>query len=171
MSNAKKIKLPPGISLLASLEPDPPTVESIKDDIFGLLFDDDDGINQDVLAALVKAHRELLIAQAEENDEEVELVCDTDDYEAEKLYRQFCIKGWRHAVKKEYPEAEASRTDDDVYEGCPWYEFEKGIVWSAQLLAEVGYVLGYREGRRGIAMTKYVQQQEAKHGKEWWRHS
>lgn len=171
MSNNKKIRLSPGIQLLSAMEPDAPTVESLKDNIFGLLFNDDDGINHDALAGLLKAYNALLIEQAEENDVEVEFVSDADDYAAEKLYRRFCIRGWRDAVKREYPEAVASRDDDSVYEGCPWYEFEKRLAWPEQLIAEIGYVLGYKEGRRGIAMTKYVQQQEKAHGKDWWKNA
>ena len=156
MSNNKRIKIDPGLRLMAGtmLTPDAPTPESLKEAIFGLVLNDDDEVNFNVLRPLVKAYSELLTAEAEESDTEVDFVSDADDYAAEKLYREFAIKGWRQAVGAKYPEATKSRSDEEVYEGCAWYEYGK-MTWPTQLIAEVGYVLGYRDGRNAIAMSEY----------------
>lgn len=163
-----KIRIPLGLNLIAGtiMEPDKPTAETLREHIFGLVLDDDDSVNPDVLRPLVNAYEALLI-EGEEDD--IEFVSDADDWAAEKLYRQFCIKGWREAVGRTYPEAVDSRTDEDVYEGCPWYEFGGKCNWPAQLIAEIGYLRGYKEGCRGVAMTNYVQAMEHKHGSEWWK--
>jgi hypothetical protein len=159
-NNKKKIRIPAGLSFLASsmLTPDAPTSEGLKESVFGLVLNDDDGVNEKVVGALVSAYAELLLdeIEREDSDDEIEFVGD-EGYAAEKLYQKYCIAGWRAAVKREYPEAEASRDDESVYEGCPWYEFS-GVTWPAQLLAEVAYVLGYKEGRRGVAMSRYFEE-------------
>ena len=151
MSNIKyDISIPPGLKLLAGtiLEPERLTAESLKEDILGLCLDNEDQINADVVGHLVNAYIDLLI----ENDEEFELT----DGDAEQIYREYAIKGWRESVSREYPEAVKSRDDNEVYDSCDWYEFGSHH-WPAQLIAEVGYLLGYKGGRQGIAMTKYYE--------------
>jgi len=162
---ARDIKIPVGFTLMASLGSDMPTAEGLRDLIFAAALPEDDDPNADVLKGLIRAY--MALAEAEE-DEDYEVVSDEPDWEAEKIYREFAIKGWRAAVGRRYPEAAKSRDDDEVYESCPWYDFGK-MVWPDQLVAEVGYLAGYKSGREGIAMHEYVQEQEAAKGKDWWK--
>lgn len=160
MATKFKIKIDPSLRLFTGtiLEAEKPDASTLREHIIGICLNDDDGINMEVLKPLVQAY----IAQAtyefdeEERGREVQLVSDHDDYAAEKLYRKYSIKGWREAVRPEYPEYEKSCDDDAAYENCGWYEFGK-MVWPAQLIAEVGYMLGYRSGRSGVQMTRHFE--------------
>lgn len=167
VSMARDIKIPVGFTLMAVIGGEVPTAEGIKELIFAVALPEEDEPNVDVLKGLIRAYMALFDAEAEENNWEpgYEVLNDANDYEAEKVYRRFAVKGWRVAVKREYPKAVASRDDDEVYDCCPWYDFGK-MVWPDQLVAEVGYLAGYREG---VAMTEYVQQMDVEHGKDWWK--
>jgi hypothetical protein len=167
---ARDIKIPVGFSLRVSLGFDSPTAEEIKDLIFAVALPEDDDPNTEVLKGLVRAYMGLTEAEAEDDswDDGYDILSDNNDYEAEKVYREFAIKGWRAAVGSQFPEAAKSRDDDEVYESCPWYDYGK-MVWPAQLVAEVGYLAGYKAGREGVAMHNYVVNQEAQHGKDWWK--
>ena len=141
-----------------------PTADGLRELIYSAALPKDNDHNSDVLRGLLKAY----IALLDVEDEDFETLHDSNDYEAEKVYREFAIKGWREAVGHKYPEAAASRDDDEVYENCQWYYFEK-MVWPDQLIAEVGFLAGYTAGREGIAMHEYIQKQEATKGKDWWK--
>lgn len=159
-----KYKISPGLTLMAAMEPSQPTAESLKDNIFGLVLDED-GNNVEVLKHLVAAYSQIISNEADDEDKEVEFVSDSDDWAAEKLYREYCIKGWKNAMKRRFPQA-LERDDDSIYESCPWYDFGK-MTWPAQLIVEVGFLLGYKAGREAIGMHDYVVEQQAKHGDDW----
>jgi len=147
MSNYE-IKIPAGLSLFAGtiIEPEPPTLSSLKDDILGLCLAED--TNADVVCHLVNAYIDILI----EEDEEFELT----DGDAEQVYRKYAIRGWREAVSRDYPEATRSRDDSTVYESCDWFEYDK-THWPAQLVAEIGYLVGIKNGRSAVAMSRYYE--------------
>lgn len=170
VSMANNIRIPAGFTLRACLGGEPPTADEIKDMIFNAALPEDDDPNPEVLKGLVRVYLALTEAEAEDDswDDSYDVLNDANDWEAEKVYREYAIKGWRKAVGSQYPEAAASRDDDEVYESCPWYDYGK-MVWPAQLVAEVGYLAGYKAGREGLAMHHYVQDMEAKHGKDWWK--
>ena len=159
MSNFN-IKIPAGLNMMAGtiLEPEVPTADSLKNDIFALCMSDDVAELTPVIKGLVNAY--VALAEFNDEDEDMVLVSDSDDWAAEKVYIEYAIKGWRQAVGREYPEAAKSRDDERVYESCPWYDFGK-MTWPAQLIAEVGYLVGYKAGREGVAMSRYFEQQEA----------
>jgi len=163
----KAYRIPPGLGLMAGtiLEPERPTSEDLKKLIIGMAInDDEEDPNGDALRGLVSAYTELLI----EEEEDLELVSDSNDWAAEKVCRECAIRGWRDAVKAAYPDVAKSRDDSEVYECCPWYEFGK-MTWPVQLVAEVGYLAGYREGRRALRFADYAKHQEIKYGKDWWK--
>jgi hypothetical protein len=163
MSKPKKIKLPPGLGLIAGtiLQPDKPTSDEVKEQIYALCLDDNDGCGASMaVQPLVKAYSALL---EEEWAEEEAFDIDTTS-EGEKVYREFAIKGWREVVGKAYPEATKSRDDSDVYECCDWYEFGE-TTWPTQLIAEVGYLQGVANGHAAVAMSRYAESRKAKeHG-------
>lgn len=168
MKQQTKIKIPAGLSLMAGtiLQPDRPEAETLKEMIFAMVLDNEDEFDlcKPALRSLVEAYSAMLDQEVEyaqyedENVPEVETVGSRDDWEAENVYREFCIKGWRATVKQEYPEAVASRDDSDVYEGCTHFDYLKGA-WPVQLIAEVGYLIGVRDGKQGIAMTRYYERE------------
>ena len=170
MSKPRKIKIPAGLGLMAGtiLQPDRPEAETLKEMIFAMVLDSEEEIDlcKPALRSLVEAYTALLeqgVEYARYEDEEVddvETVGSRDDWAAENVYREFCIKGWRATVKREYPEAVASRDDADVYESCTHFDYLKGA-WPVQLIAEVGYIIGVRDGKQGIAMTRYYEQERA----------
>ena len=164
MSNQRKIKLPAGITLRGFMGGDKPTAETLRDLVFDMAKEDPDSgeFATDALAGLVKAYVALAHDEADEEDEEVkfEMVSNSDEYTAEKLWREFSIKGYRHAIKSKFPEANMSRDDSDIYECCTWYEFGD-MAWPDQLLAEVAFVAGNRAGKQAIAMSDYFKAQEA----------
>jgi hypothetical protein len=147
-----------GLQLMAGtiLEPEAPTVDSIKEAIFGLCLAEDAEAYTDVIVSLVGVYRSLL----DYDDVEYALSDDADDWAAEKVYRKFIVQGWRDVVKRSYPEAVKSRTDDDVYEGCPWYEFNG--IFPTQLLAEMAYAMGVKAGREAVQMARFHEQHRAK---------
>ena len=165
MSKPNKIKIPAGLNLMAGtlLQPDRPTLEDLKEQIFGAIldtegcdFDPPDLVKPLVAAYLVLAEQEAeLESYADRGDGTVDTVCGNA---AELLYREFAIKGWRRTVKSKYPEAAKERDDSDVYEGCDWYEFGD-IAWPTQLLAEVGYVIGCQSGQQSLAWDRYHREQ------------
>lgn len=160
----RKIKLPAGITMsIGMLRDDPPTAEDVRGYVLGAARESDDGTppNSDVVRGLVKAYVALCEADAYEEDEEVEFVI-LDPSESELLYREFAIKGYRHAVKKEYPGVK-DQDDCSVYENCDWYEFER-IHWPDQLIAEIGFMVGYRDGRSALAMSRHFKAERAKEG-------
>ena len=82
----------------------------------------------------------------------MDLVDDTCDYAAEKLYYRCAIAGYRHALRHEPGIKEA--TDDDLRESVSWYEFPN-MCWEPQLLADVAFCKGYEDGRSALAMRDY----------------
>lgn len=167
MSRPIKIKISAGLKLLAGtiLQPDRPTAESIKEQIFGTIldtedcdFDPPDLVKPLVAAYMVLIEREAELASYEGNgDGEIDTVSNN---EAEQLYREFTIKGWRNAVSSKHPKVAKERDESDVYESCDWYEFDK-MTWPTQLIAEVGFVIGYKSGQQALAWERYHAEQGA----------
>jgi hypothetical protein len=160
MSKPKKIRLPAGLGMIAGtiLQPDCPTSSEVKEQIYGAVLDtgDDSQPNVDVVKALVAVYSALL--EAEDEDEiGFDIISGND---AEQFYRKYVVKAWRKEVSRSYPEATKSRDDEDVYEGCDWYEFGK-MTWPRQLLAEIGYLVGLKNGREAVAMSRYYEARKA----------
>ena len=168
MSKSNKIKLSAGLSLIAGpiLSPSRPTAESLKEQIFGAILDTDgcDFDPPDLVRPLVAAYLVLLEQEAElasyadEGDGEVATVSDN---EAEMIYREFAIKGWRKAISSKHPDVAKERDDSDVYESCDWYEFDK-MTWPTQLIAEVGFIIGVQSGKQALAWESYHESERAK---------
>jgi len=151
-----KIKIDPSLKLYAGtmLEAEAPSAGDIKEHILGIALGDDPHHSQ-VLPGLVQAYIGALIEQAEEDEEgeEVSLVSDGNGA-AEKLYRQYVVKGYREAMRK-VKGWNKSHTDDEVYENSDWYNYGK-MVWPAQLLAEIAYMRAYKDGRNWLQMCEYA---------------
>lgn len=157
----RKIKLPVGITLsIGMLRDDSPTAEDIRGYVLGAARESDDGNppDNDVVKGLVNAYVAMCKAEACAEDVEVEFnLC--DPAESEQVYRQYALKGYRQAVKKEYPEV-MEQDDCSVYENCDWYEFV-GIHWPDQLVAEFGFMAGYNSGRSALEMNRYYKAYKA----------
>jgi hypothetical protein len=160
MSKPNKIKLPAGLGLIAGtiLQPERPTSDDLREQIYGAVLDygDECHPNADVVKALVAAYSALL--EAEDEDEVGFDIISGND--AELFYRKYAIKAWRKEVGKAYPDANKSRDDSDVYENCDWYEFGK-MTWPRQLLAEIGYLVGLKNGREAVASSRHYEARKA----------
>jgi hypothetical protein len=160
MSKPRKIQLSPGLSLIAGtiVQPERPTSESIKEQIFGAILDygDECSPNADVVKGLVAAYSALLEA---EDEEEVGFDRISDN-EAELLYREYAIKGRRNAIRSKHPKVAKKREDCSVYEYCDWYDFGR-MTWPTQLIAEVGFIVGSKAGKETLAWDRYHTEQES----------
>lgn len=159
MSDYNYINLPPGLSLHACLGGEGADAGQLRDMIIGEAIFSDDEPNKDVLKGLVNAY----VALTEEEPKYSNIL---DSTASELCYQAFCTQGFREGVKgmDHYVEY----TDEEIYESCPWFELD-GIFWPDQLIAEIGYLAGYKSGAESKQFCNYVQSQEAKHGKDWWR--
>jgi len=158
-----KIKMPAGITLRSVMGHEAPTASSIREMAFEAALDED--FCKDALRHLVAAYTAKVIEEAEAEDEEVgfELVTDSDDWEAEKVWKKWAIIGVHNAIP-----ATRDWDEDRIMENFLWYDLPK-MLWPDQLLAEVAFVYGYTEARKAKAMSDYVASMDAKHGPEWWK--
>ena len=91
----------------------------------------EDGYPPSVLNSLVCAYIEMesFLSETEGTGFNFSLV---QEQEAEQLYREFAIKGFRAGATRDT----GTLTDDEVYERCDWYEYEVAN-WPDQLIAEL----------------------------------
>lgn len=159
----RQIPIQPGLSLMAFLANTPPTADDLKSHCFALALQEDrpDG----VLEGLIDAYTAQLVADADaqECDDDCEAYETVSGNEAEDLYRQYAIKGYRAASK-----LKNEISDERIYESCDLYDFDVKL-WPDVLLAEIAYVKGYRAARQAAGYAEYAAAQEAKHGPDWWK--
>ncbi len=138
---------------MASMPRDPVTSGALKDLVFDALFGGEDP-DYDIVSGLVNAYISLCEREANENDKELELISDgpshARDYAAEKLYYKYAIAGYKSSV----PEVRDCE-DGDLHESVTWYDLPVGLSWTPQLLAEVAYAFGVRDGLQAKAMARY----------------
>jgi hypothetical protein len=160
-SKYKYIKISPGLSLQACLGGEAADAGQLRDMIIGEAIHSDDEPNKEALKGLVNAY----VALTEEEPKYRDIL---DSTSAELCYTEFCIRGFRQGVKgmDHYEEYD----DEAIYESCPWFELD-GIFWPDQLIAEIGFLAGYKAGADSKAFCRYVQEQEATKGKDWWKNA
>lgn len=157
----RQIPIQPGLNLMAFLANTPPTADDLKSYCFALALQEDqpDG----VLEGLVDAYMAQLSADAQERDDDRETYETVSGDEAEDLYRQYAVKGYRDASKLKH-----EISDERIYESCDLYDFDVKL-WPDALLAEIAYVKGYRAAREAAGYAVYAAAQEAKYGPDWWK--
>lgn len=153
MSN--QIKVAPGTEVLGSLGHllVQPSSESLQEMVIAIAMTEEDGYPPSVLNSLVCAYidMESFMSETEGTGFNFSLV---QEPEAEQLYREFAIKGFRKA-------SGCKDTDEEVYERCSFYEYEVAN-WPDQLIAEIGYAIGYRDAKQAEQFYRYAaEQQEA----------
>jgi hypothetical protein len=149
MSN--NIKVTPGTELLGIMGPsDEPSSEALKAMVVATAMTSEDGYPPSVLNSLVSAYidMESFMSESEGTGFNFSLVSEP---EAEQLYRKFAIKGFRKAAGA----VRVRLTDEEVYERCSMYEFEVAN-WPDQLLADIGYAIGYRDEKQAEEFYRYA---------------
>jgi hypothetical protein len=156
MSTPSQIQVAPGTEVLGTLGHllSEPSSVILAEMVIATAMSDEGGYPPSVLNSLVCAYIEMesFMSESEGTGFNFSLV---QEKEAEQLYREFAIKGFRKGVSES---TVCNDTDDEVYERCSWYEYEVAN-WPDQLIAEIAYAIGYRDAKQAEALYRYAEEQ------------
>lgn len=140
---------------------DAPSASDLRDLVFQVGVGDLSGQPEGLLDGLVRAYTAQATAEAEDDgdwgddaDPGFELVSGN---EAEEIFRDYSIKGYRSVSKQ----TKAQASDESVYECCDWYE-PLVASWPDKLLAELAFIKGRRAAHQAVALRDYFQAKERK---------
>lgn len=143
------IELPVGIELLGVTGNIRVTADDLKEMLLIEAVWSDDEPNLDAVEGLVSVY----VALVDEKDPPAYQRI-VDWVEAEAIYREFAIKGLRWSVVN--TRGYEGMTDDEIFELCDWYEFGERIRWPDQLIAEIGFVSGFKAGAGSKQLRNYA---------------